>query len=58
MLLGASRKSFLGGEPETRLTATMECSAKAARMGVLFVRVHDVKENIMAVKAALSARRK
>lgn len=58
LLLGASRKSFLGGEPETRLTATMECSAKAARMGVLFVRVHDVKENIMAVKAALSARRK
>ena len=58
LLLGASRKSFLGGEPETRLTATMECSAKAARMGVLFVRVHDVKENLMAVKAALSARRK
>lgn len=53
LLLGASRKSFLGGVPETRLTATMDCSARAARMGVLFVRVHDVKENLMAVKAAL-----
>lgn len=53
LLLGASRKSFLGGVPETRLTATMECSARAARMGVLFVRVHDVKENLMAIKVAL-----
>lgn len=53
LLLGASRKSFLGGQPETRLTATMECSARAARMGVLFVRVHDVRENLMAIKAVL-----
>ena len=51
LLLGASRKSFLGGEPETRLAATLECSVAAARMGVLFVRVHDVKENVMAINA-------
>ena len=51
LLLGASRKSFLGGEPENRLTATMRTSADAARMGVLFVRVHDVKENLMAIRA-------
>ena len=51
LLLGASRKSFLGGEPETRLAATLECSVAAAKMGVLFVRVHDVKENVMAINA-------
>lgn len=45
LLLGASRKSFLGGEPETRLTATLETTKLAKKMGVLFVRVHDVKEN-------------
>lgn len=54
LLMGASRKSFLGGEPETRLTATLECTARAARMGVLFVRVHDVKENVLAIKTALA----
>lgn len=45
LLLGTSRKSFLGGEPETRLTATLETTAYAKKIGVLFVRVHDVKEN-------------
>lgn len=45
ILLGASRKSFLGGEPETRLTATLETTKYAKKFGVLFVRVHDVKEN-------------
>ncbi len=45
LLLGTSRKSFLGGEPETRLTATLETTAFAKKIGVLFVRVHDVKEN-------------
>lgn len=54
LLMGASRKSFLGGEPETRLTATLECTARAARKGVLFVRVHDVKENVLAIKTALA----
>lgn len=54
LLMGASRKSFLGGAPETRLVATMECSARAAKEGVLFVRVHDVKENLLAIKTALA----
>ncbi len=54
LLMGASRKSFLGGTPETRLTATLECTTAAARMGVLFVRVHDVKENVLAIRSALT----
>lgn len=53
LLLGASRKSVFGGEVQDRLTATMESSARAARQGILFVRVHDVRENRMAIDAAL-----
>ncbi len=45
LLLGASRKSFLGGTPETRLSATLDTTATAVKKGVSFVRVHDVKEN-------------
>ncbi|MCQ2409484.1 MAG: dihydropteroate synthase [Clostridia bacterium] len=44
-LLGASRKTFLGGMPETRLSATLDTTARACKDGILFVRVHDVKEN-------------
>ena len=49
LLLGASRKSFLGGEVETRLTATLDTTKLAVKQGVLFVRVHDVKENKMII---------
>ena len=49
LLLGASRKSFLGGEVETRLTATLDTTKLALKQGVLFVRVHDVKENKMII---------
>lgn len=44
-LLGTSRKSMFGGEVSTRLSATLESTVKAVKMGVLFVRVHDVAEN-------------
>ena len=49
LLLGASRKSFLGGEVETRLTATLDTTKFAVKQGVLFVRVYDVKENKMII---------
>ncbi|MBR7163092.1 MAG: dihydropteroate synthase [Clostridia bacterium] len=49
LLLGASRKSFLGGEVESRLTATLDTTKLAVKQGVLFVRVHDVKENKMII---------
>lgn len=50
LLLGASRKSMFGGKIEDRLNATLESTRLAAKKGVLFVRVHDVKENAEAIK--------
>ncbi len=49
LLLGASRKSLFGGNVENRLPQTVETTRLAARKGVLFVRVHDVKENADAI---------
>jgi len=45
-LLGASRKSFLGGEVEDRLIPTLNTTRLAKKYGVAFCRVHDVKENM------------
>lgn len=45
LLLGTSRKSMFGGNVEDRLPQTLESTLTAAEKGVLFVRVHDVKEN-------------
>lgn len=50
LLLGASRKSLFGGNVEDRLPQTVEATRLAARKGVLFVRVHDVKENALAIE--------
>ena len=49
LLLGASRKSFLGGEVENRLSATLDTTRIAVKQKILFVRVHDVKENKMMI---------
>ena len=50
LLLGTSRKSMFGGKPEDRLQPTLESTRLAVRQGVLFVRVHDVKENALAIE--------
>ena len=50
LLLGASRKSMFGGNVEDRLPQTLESTRLAVRQKVLFVRVHDVKENVQAIK--------
>ena len=50
LLLGASRKSMFGGEVKDRLAPTLESTRIAAEKGVLFVRVHDVKENAEIIK--------
>ena len=50
LLLGVSRKSLFGGRVEDRLPATLESTKLAAKMGVTFVRVHDVKENFEAIR--------
>ena len=48
-LLGTSRKSMFGGTPETRLSATLDSTMLAVKQGVLFVRVHDIKENVAVI---------
>lgn len=50
LLLGTSRKSMFGGNAEDRLPQTIETTRLAARKKVLFVRVHDVKENVRAIE--------
>lgn len=50
LLLGASRKSMFGGNVEDRLPATLESTRLAVRKKVLFVRVHDVAENVRAIE--------
>lgn len=50
LLLGASRKSMFGGTPADRLPATLESTRLAVRKKVLFVRVHDVVENVRAIE--------
>lgn len=50
LLIGTSRKSMFGGEISERLSATIESTRLAAKKGVLFVRVHDIKENAQAIR--------
>lgn len=50
LLLGTSRKSMFGGRVEDRLPQTIETTRLAARKKILFVRVHDVKENVRAIE--------
>ena len=50
LLLGCSRKSMFGGRVEDRLAQTLEASRLACKKGVLFVRVHDVAENVRAIR--------
>ena len=59
VLVGHSRKSMFGlidrGDPDERLAATVAASALAAERGADIVRVHDVAENVAAVKTAAAA---
>lgn len=54
LLLGASRKSVVGmglDLPVTeRMEGTLVTTVYGVKKGVMFVRVHDVKENVRAVK--------
>ena len=56
ILLGTSRKSVIGNvlnvEPKERLEGTIATTVLGIRDGVDIVRVHDVKENLKAVKMA------
>lgn len=56
VLIGHSRKSFLGiilnSPPEERLEGTLVVTAYVAFKGASILRVHDVKENLRAIKVA------
>jgi dihydropteroate synthase len=58
ILVGHSHKSMFGlldCDPDERLSATVAASALAAERGADIVRVHDVEENVAAVKTAAAA---
>ena len=56
ILLGTSRKSVIGlalGLPvEERVEGTLVTTVLAVQQGCMFVRVHDVKENVRAIRMA------
>ena len=59
VLFGHSHKTMfehIGREPGDRLEATVAATALAADRGADIVRVHDVAENVAAVRTALAAR--
>ena len=58
VLVGHSHKSMfgmVGRDADERLSATVAASALAAERGADIVRVHDVEENVAAVKTAAAA---
>ena len=50
LLLGTSRKSLFGGDIKDRLLPTLETTLLAVKKNIMFVRVHDVKENYEIIK--------
>jgi len=56
LLLGVSRKSFigslLGAELAARLPASLACAVLAVASGVQIIRTHDVAETVQAVRMA------
>ncbi|MBI3323161.1 MAG: dihydropteroate synthase, partial [Candidatus Omnitrophica bacterium] len=46
VVLGPSRKSFIGWQVDERLAGTLACVASAAEQGAHVVRVHDVKATV------------
>jgi len=64
LLLGVSRKSFLGKLPgaelATRLPAALACASLAVEAGVSIIRAHEVAETVQAVRLteAMVAERK
>jgi len=51
LMVGASRKSFLGGKVTERLGSSIACACRAAAAGAGIVRVHDVRETTQALRA-------
>lgn len=60
ILVGASRKSFIkdiwgGDRPEDRLKGSLEAAKLAVKNGASIVRVHDVKETVLALGLDLAS---
>lgn len=51
ILVGASRKSFLGGTIADRCEAGLACAALAVAHGASIIRTHDVQETVRALHA-------
>ncbi len=51
VMIGASRKSFLGLSPDERLPGSLACALWAAKEGTGFLRVHDVGATRIALQA-------
>jgi dihydropteroate synthase len=61
LLLGVSRKAFLGGSEGGRLPAGLACASLAIEAGVRFIRAHDVAQTVQALRmteAVLAERQK
>ncbi|MDE2680676.1 MAG: dihydropteroate synthase [Verrucomicrobiota bacterium] len=50
LMVGASRKLFLGGEVTERLAGSIACACRAAADEAGIVRVHDVRETAQALR--------
>ena len=50
LVLGASRKSFLGGQVGQRLAGSLACAAHAVAAGAHIIRAHDVRETAQVVE--------
>lgn len=50
IVVGASRKSFIGRQPEQRLAGSLAVAAWAVAHGANVVRVHDVAETVRVVR--------
>jgi len=50
LMVGASRKSFLGGDVSERLGGSMAAAVRAAADGAGIVRVHDVRDTVHALR--------
>lgn len=50
LVLGASRKSFLGGQVGQRLAGSLACAAHAVAAGAHIIRAHDVRETARVVE--------
>ena len=50
LMVGASRKSFLGGKVTERLASSIACACRAGAAGAGIVRVHDVRETVQALR--------